>query len=54
MEKKKNISKRKRPYFNFGIGNYVVKSMWEKSIWKRKGHIEMEESILNFALETRL
>ena len=35
-KRKKNISKRKRPYFNFGIGNCVVKSMWEKSIWKKR------------------
>ena len=33
---------KKRPYrkFNFGIGNYVVMSMWKKTIWKRKDHIE--------------
>ena len=33
---------KKRPYrkFNFGIGNYVVMSMWKKSIWKRKDNIE--------------
>ena len=33
---------KKRPYrkFNFSIENYVVMSMWKKSIWKRKDHIE--------------
>ena len=33
---------KKRPYrkCNFGIENYVVMSMWKKSIWKRKDHIE--------------
>ena len=33
---------KKRPYrkFNFGINNYVVMSMLNKSIWKRKDHIE--------------
>ena len=33
---------KKRPYrkFNFGIGNYFVRSMWKKSIRKRKDHIE--------------
>ena len=33
---------KKRPYrkFNFGIKDYVVMSMMEKSIWKRKDHIE--------------
>ena len=33
---------KKRPYrkCNFGIMNYVVMSMWKKSIYKRKDHIE--------------
>ena len=33
---------KKRPFrkFNFGIGNYVVMSLWKKSIWKRKDHQE--------------
>ena len=33
---------KKRPYrkLNFGIENYVVMSMWKKSIWKREDHIE--------------
>ena len=33
---------KKRPYrkFNFGINNYVVMSMLNKSIWKIKDHIE--------------
>ena len=33
---------KKRPYrkFNFGIRNYVVISLWKKSIWKRKDHLE--------------
>ena len=35
MEKKKPYRK-----FNFGSETYVVMSMLEKSIWKRKDHIE--------------
>ena len=33
---------KKRPYtkYNFGIGNNVVMSLWKKSKWKRKDHLE--------------
>ena len=43
---------KKRPYrkFNFGIENYVVMSMWKKSIWKRKKHIEKLISALEIML----
>ena len=33
-------NKRPSRKFNVGIENYVVMSMWKKSIWKRKDHIE--------------